>query len=225
MSMKKLSVITVFSGLSEQELKDIEPLFIQEAPKKKELIFSEGDEPDWFYFVLSGEIKITKLSQEGKEIILELIQPGGFFGGVAVIRGFPYPANAVAKENSEILKISRENFQKVLDRFPTVMMDIMQNIGDRIKESRETTKNIALEKVHLRIAALLLKLSEQSGVEEEDGVLLNLKLTKQDIAEMVGTTVETAIRTMSSFKKQGLISEKAGKILIKDPSGLHDLGL
>jgi CRP-like cAMP-binding protein len=225
MSMKDLSDIAVFSGLGEKDLRDIEPLFVQETFKKKELIFSEGDSPRWFYFVLKGEVKITKLSQDGKEIILELIQPGGFFGGVAVIRGFPYPANAVVKEDADVLKISRENFQKVLDRFPAVMMDIMQNIGDRIKESRETTKNIALEKVHLRIAALLLKLSEQSGVEDKDGIVLNLKLTKQDIAEMVGTTVETAIRTMSAFKKQGLIGEKAGKILIKDPAGLHDLGL
>ncbi len=221
--MISLEELDVINSLTQDELREIAPLFIQESYRKKDLIFSEGDPPKWLYFVLEGEVKITKLSHEGKEIILELIQPGGFFGAVAVIRGFPYPANAVAKENATVMKLSKADLDKILERFPSLMRDFMMNLGDRIKESRETTKNIALDKVHTRIAALLLKLADQVGENTSEGIVLHLKLTKQDIAEMVGTTVETSIRTMSAFKKQGLIEEKAGKILIKDPSGLEDM--
>ncbi|NIR15119.1 MAG: Crp/Fnr family transcriptional regulator, partial [Desulfobacterales bacterium] len=187
--MISLEELDVINSLTQDELREIAPLFIQESYRKKDLIFSEGDPPKWLYFVLEGEVKITKLSHEGKEIILELIQPGGFFGAVAVIRGFPYPANAVAKENATVMKLSKADLDKILERFPSLMRDFMMNLGDRIKESRETTKNIALDKVHTRIAALLLKLADQVGENTSEGIVLHLKLTKQDIAEMVGTTV------------------------------------
>ena len=216
----KLNDIPAFSTLGDSDIKEIEPYIVTGKHRKKSLIFSEGDPPGWFYIVTSGKVKITKVSHEGKEVILEIIQPKGFFGGVAVIRGFPYPANAVAMEETELIKISRGNLMTVLDRFPSVMYYLVQDFGDRLKGSHEALKNIALEKASSRIASLLLKLAGQTGTKTTDGVCISLKLTKQDIAEMVGTTVETAIRTMSQFKKLGLITEKAGKITIKDPEGL-----
>lgn len=219
----KLSDIDMFKGLDPKDLKEIEPLFQSLSIQKRESIFSEGDPSDWLYVVEKGKVKITKLSQEGKEIILELIQPAGMFGGIAVVKGFPYPANAVVMEDATLLRISRANLMKVLDRFPEVMFSLIQNLGERLKDSHETKKNIALEKVSSRIAALLSKLAEQTGTKTPGGVSIELKLTKQDIAEMVGTTVETSIRTMSRFKKLGIIEEKAGKIIIKDLEGLKSI--
>lgn len=219
--MIKLEELSLFSTLDKSEIKEIAHYFVSESYAKKEAIFSEGDPSDWFFIVETGKVKITKLSQEGKEIILEIIPPMQFFGGVAVVRGFPYPANAVASEPSQILKISRANLLKVLDRFPIVMFGIVQSLGDRIKDFHESTKNIALEKVSSRIASLLIKLSEQSGRQTPDGLMIEMKLTKQDIADMVGTTVETSIRTMSKFKKNGLLTEKAGKVCIKNLPGLQ----
>jgi len=214
----------MFKGIDPKGLKEIESLFQSEDFAKREAIFSEGDPSDWLYIVEKGKVKITKLSQEGKEIILEIIPSSGMFGGIAVVKGFPYPANAVVMEDATLLKISRQNLMKVLDRFPEVMFSLIQNLGDRLKDSHETKKNIALEKVSSRIAALLSKLAEQTGTKTTTGgVSLELKLTKQDIAEMVGTTVETSIRTMSKFKKLGLIEEKAGKIIIKDLEGLKSV--
>lgn len=218
--MIKLEELSLFSTLGKAEIKEIQPYFVEHKFAKREMIFSEGQPSDWLYIVQSGKVKITKLSQEGKEIILEIIPPMQFFGGVAVVRGFPYPANAVAIEPTVTLRIARANLLKVLDRFPIVMFSIVQSLGDRIKDFHESTKNIALEKVSARIAALILKLSEQSGHAAPEGVVIDMKLTKQDIAEMVGTTVETSIRTMSKFKKNGLVTEKVGKITIKDIEGL-----
>ncbi len=212
-----LKKIPIFSNLSEIEIKEILPYLIKESFKKKEKIFSEGDPPDWFYILTGGKIKITKLSHEGKEIIIELISPIDFFGGLAVLKGFPYPANAVAMEDSEIIKISKHNLLKIIDRFPSIMHEITSNIGDRIREFHDTLKNIALERVELRIAALLLKLADKIGDKtDNNAAIINMKLTKQDIAEMVGTTVETSIRVISKFKKSGIIAEKDGKIIIKN---------
>lgn len=219
--MRKLNEFTVFASLTDADLQEVKSYVSSETYQKKENIFSEGDPSEWFYLVDEGKVKITKISQDGKEIILEIIHPPDVFGGLAVLRGFPYPANAVAMEDSLIVRISKVNLMKVLDRFPELMYNLIYSLGDRMKESHETAKNIALEKVSSRIAALLLKLAEQTGEDTPQGRALGLKLTKQDIAEMVGTTVETSIRTMSKFKKMGLIDEVGGRIVIKDPEGLE----
>ncbi len=215
--------VPVFDSLSEKDAKEIIPYLQEESFRKKESIFAEGDPSEWLYIVRRGKVKITKLSQEGKEIILELISPPDFFGGIAVVRGFPYPANAVAMEDTDTVKISRKNLLSVMDRFPSLMYGMAMNIGDRIKGSHETLKSIALEKVESRIASLLLKLADKAGEKTADGTLINMKLTKQDIAEMVGTTVETSIRTMSKFTKAGLVGSRSGKIVIRDPAELKSL--
>jgi CRP/FNR family transcriptional regulator len=213
----------IFNTLSPNDAKEINPYLLHARFIKKETIFSEGDPSEWLYIVKKGKVKITKLSHEGKEIILEIISPMDFFGGVAVMRGFPYPANAVAMEETEVMKISRKNLLNIMDRFPNLMFCMATNIGDRIKGSHEALKSIALEKVESRMASLLIKLADKAGEKVPEGLMINMKLTKQDLAEMVGTTVETSIRTMSKFSKAGILASKAGKILIRDLSKLRSL--
>jgi len=219
-AMKQLKKVSLFKDLSDAEFKELEPYLSTTAHKKKETIFSEGEPPEWFYLVLTGKVKITKLSHEGKEIILEVISPTDIFGGVAVIKGFPYPANAVAMEDSEVLKISRKNLMRLMDRFPNLMYCMAMQMGDRMKSSHDSLKNIALERVEARIAALLLKLAGKVGIDIKEGTMIDMRLTKQDVADMVGTTVETSIRTFSKFKKQDLVTEVDGKIVIKDKESL-----
>ena len=221
--MFDIKKVTLFNTLSAQEEKEVSHYLSTDTFGKKESIFSEGDPSDWFYIVKKGKVKITKLSQEGKELILEVISPLEFFGGIAVVRGFPYPANAVAMEDTEVLKISRKDLLSLMDRFPGLMYCMAMNIGDRIKGSHETLKNIALEKVEARIASLLIKLADKAGEKVPEGVMISMKLTKQDIAEMVGTTVETSIRTMSKLTKAGIVSAKAGNIVIRDLDKLKSL--
>jgi len=222
--LNNLKKIPIFSSLNDDEIKEILPYSIKETFKKKQEIFSEGDSSDWFYILISGKVKITKMSYDGKEIILELISPLNFFGGLAVLKGFPYPANAIAMEDAEVIKISRHDILSIIDRFPNVMYDITSNLGDRIKEFHETLKNIALERVESRIASLLLKLADKIGEKRDNKkILINMRLTKQDIAEMVGTTVETAIRVMSKLRKSGYIEDEDGKITIKDLDELRSI--
>ncbi|MBF0553171.1 MAG: Crp/Fnr family transcriptional regulator [Nitrospirae bacterium] len=216
-----LKDVSFFSVLSDEDIGEIKPFFQSATHRKKEMIFSEGDRSDWLYIVSKGKVKITRQSLDGKELILELIQPNELFGAVAAFKGFPYPANAVAMEPSTVLKISRKDLFKIIDRFPSVMFSIASVLGDRMKNAHDTLKNIALERVESRIASLLLKLAMKSA---PDALRIDLNLTKQDIADMAGTTVETSIRTISKFKKLGLISEKKGLFIIKDPDGLGLFG-
>lgn len=221
--MNDLRSIEFFKNLSQEELRELSAYLQQETFGKRKVIFSEGETPDWFFIVMRGKVKVTKLSHEGKEIILEVISPGDIFGGVAVLRGFPYPANAIAMEDTVVIKISRRNLMRLVDRFPNLMFCIAMNLGDRMKSSHDSLKNIALERVEARIAALLLKLVDKVGVKSPDGFVIDMRLTKQDVADMVGTTVETSIRTFSKFKKQKLLTEAAGKIVIKNREGLEAL--
>ncbi|HHN65625.1 MAG TPA: Crp/Fnr family transcriptional regulator [Nitrospirae bacterium] len=221
--IEDLSEITIFKGLAEEELKELDGYLKRERYNKRDIIFGEGDPSDFLYIVKKGKVKITKMSQEGKEIILEIISPGDMFGAVAVLQGFPYPANAVAMEKTEVIKLHRNALMRILDRFPSVMYCLAMNIGERMRGSHEMLKNIALERVEARIAALLLKLADKMGEDTEEGRAINMKLTKQDVADMVGTTVETSIRTMSKFKKRGLIKEKGGRVIITDLPALREI--
>jgi CRP-like cAMP-binding protein len=221
--MANLKKINLFKNLSDEELKELEHYITTVTYRKKDDIFTEGDTPEWFYIVSTGKVKVTKISHDGKEIILEVISPHDIFGGVAVLRNFPYPANAVAMEDSEILKISRKNLMRLVDRFPNLMFCIALQLGDRMKSSFDSLKNIALERVEARIAALLLKLGNKVGVETKEGLMIDMRLTKQDVADMVGTTVETSIRTFSRFKKEGLVTDSDGKVIIKDRERLAAL--
>ncbi len=223
MAVTDLKKIDLFKNLSPEEIKELGPYLVRQSFGKKEDIFAEGDPPEWFYIVAKGKVKITKLSHDGKEIILEIISPTDIFGGVAVLRNFPYPANAVAMEASEVIKISRKNLMRLVDRFPNLMYCIALQLGDRMKSSYDSLKNIALERVEARIAALLLKLAGKVGTATKEGLLIDMRLTKQDVADMVGTTVETSIRTFSKFKKQGLVADTDGKIVIKNKEGLAEL--
>jgi len=221
--MTNLKKIDLFKNLTDEELKELGRYVTTTMFRKKDDIFTEGDAPEWFYIVLTGKVKVTKISHDGKEIILEIISPFDIFGGVAVLRNFPYPANAVAMEDSEILKISRKNLMRLVDRFPNLMFCIALQLGDRMKSSFDSLKNIALERVEARIAALLLKLGNKVGIETKEGLLIDMRLTKQDVADMVGTTVETSIRTFSKFKKEGLVTDSDGKVIIKDLERLATL--
>lgn len=221
--MYDLKNIPFFNTLDSSEIKEVAPYLSVTSFRKKEVVFSEGDSSDWFYIVIDGKIKITKLSQEGKEIILEVISVYDLFGGLAVLKGFPYPANAIAMEDTRLLKISRANILRVLDRFPNLMFSLALQVGERMKESHETLKNIALERVESRIASLLLKLADKIGKADAEGMVIDMKLTKQDIAEMVGTTVETSIRTISKLKKTGILIDRDGKTVVKDMEKLKAL--
>jgi CRP/FNR family transcriptional regulator len=137
--------IPIFSSLTEKELREIESLFIEEAVKKDEYIFWEGDPSNWLYVVSEGKVRVLKQSTSGKDIILEIISSGDLFGGVAVLDKRPYPATAQAMENSKILKLSRSNILKILDSYPTVAIDTVAYMGKRLRDAHEMMRSLTVE--------------------------------------------------------------------------------
>ena len=124
-------------------------------------------------------------------------------------------------EDSSVLRIGRPDLLRIIERFPNIMYQITAHLSERVREFPDTLKNIALERVESRISSLLLKLAEKTGKKTATGETeIDMKLTKQDIAEMVGTTVETSIRVMSRLTKAGLIKNTGGRIIIRDRKGL-----
>jgi CRP/FNR family transcriptional regulator len=205
----------MFSKLREEEFEAISNLFNLKKYKNNETIFLEGDSSDNFYLVASGSVKVLKHTVMGKDIILEMMSPGDVFGGVAVLDKKPYPASAEAMEAASVIKISRPDLLKIMEEYPVLKLEIVKYFSDKLRDAHEMLKNIATERVERRIASLLLKLSEKVGVEDGEFIRIDFPLTRQEIAEMVGTTVETCIRTMSKFQKDGLVKSSNHKIMIK----------
>jgi CRP/FNR family transcriptional regulator len=205
----------MFSKLREEEFEAISNLFNLKKYKNNETIFLEGDSSDNFYLVASGSVKVLKHTVMGKDIILEMMSPGDVFGGVAVLDKKPYPASAEAMEAASVIKISRPDLLKIMEEYPVLKLEIVKYFSDKLRDAHEMLKNIATERVERRIASLLLKLSEKVGVEDGEFIRIDFPLTRQEIAEMVGTTVETCIRTMSKIQKDGLVKSSNHKIMIK----------
>ncbi len=213
----------IFEDLSEETLQGLSGVFVQRTYRRGEIIFTEGQKAERFYILRSGKVKITKASVDGREVIIEIILPGEVFGAMAVFQGGLYPATSEAMEQCSTVEASREALLEVCERFPGLLLKLTSKIAERVKESHEMLKGIAFEKVEARIARVLMRLAEKVGRQTTEGIVLDMRLTKQDLAEMTGTTVETAIRTMSKLKKQGLIAEDNRKVIILKPSALEEL--
>lgn len=217
-----LKDINVLKSLKDEDLKILEVSLKIQKVKKREIIFNEGDKSEWLYVLINGKVKISKIAKDGKEIVLEIIDEKDFFGALAVIKGIPYPANAVALEDCEVGKIPSRIFLSVVKKYPHIESEILYHVTTRLKSGIESLKNIAIEDVASRIVYQLINLANRYAKNTPEGILIDLRITKQQLAEMTGTTVETAIRVISKLKKLGYISELNHKFLIKDIKALKN---
>ena len=203
----------LFSSLNEAELAELSRLAIERSFRPDEFVFWEGDAPDYFYVVVEGRIKIAKYSSSGKEFIIAFFGPGEMFGEVAVFEGKPYPASAQAVADTRVLSIKKDGFLSFLATRPQVALEIINVLGGRLRDAQSRLKDLAGERVEQRIAMTLLMLSSKLG--------LTLPFTRQEIANMAGTTTETAIRVTSQLKERGIIRSVRGKIIILDETKLR----
>lgn len=218
-----LETLPIFKEIVKEDLKTLEENLKILKFKKRETIFSERQQAEWFYLLIKGKVKISKLASDGREIVLEIIDAPDFFGALAVLKGFPYPATAQAMENCEIGRIPAKLFLQIIGKYPQLEAQILHHVTLRLKEGIESLKNIALEEVSSRIAYQLLKLANKYGKSSPEGVLIDFRITKQQLAEMTGTTTETAIRIISKLKKLGYLSETEHRFIIRDIRALSRL--
>lgn len=215
MIISTLKKSDIFACLKDDELENISDYFEELRFQNDEIIFAEGDSADWYYLVAEGNVKILKHTVMGKDIILEIMSPGNVFGGVAVLDNKPYPADAQAMESTGVIRISRQKLFDIMEEYPILKLEIVKDFSDKLRDAHDMLKNMATERVEKRIASLLLKLSEKVGVQDGEYRKINFPLTRQEISEMVGTTVETCIRTMSKFQKKGLIESSKSEMKIR----------
>ncbi len=203
----------LFSSLNEAELAELSKLAIERSFRPDVFVCWEGDAPDYFYVVVEGRIKIAKYSSSGKEFIIAFFGPGEMFGEVAVFEVKPYPASAQAVADTRVLAIKKDAFLSFLATRPQVALEIINVLGGRLRDAQSRLKDLAGERVEQRIAMTLLMLSSKLG--------LTLPFTRQEIANMAGTTTETAIRVTSQLKERGIIRSVRGKIIILDETKLR----
>jgi CRP/FNR family transcriptional regulator len=219
MDTSRVEVLTqssIFSSLNEDELAVMAGLAVERSLAPGEFVFWEEDAPEWFYVVAEGRIKIIKHSSLGKEFIIAFFGPGEMFGEVAVFEDKPYPASAQAAVETRVLGIQKKDFLSFLARRPQVAVRIISVLGGRLREAHSRLKDLAGERVEQRLARTLLMLSSRLGS--------TLPFTRQEIADMAGTTTETAIRFMSRLKDGGIIRSVRGKTTIIDEARLRLLG-
>jgi CRP-like cAMP-binding protein len=213
----------VFGAIPAHELATLAAVAREEHHRPRDWIFMEGDPADWFCVVRSGRVKIVRAARGGKEVVLELLGPGEPFGGVAVIERRPYPASAQATEASIVLKIPREPIIGLTERHPGVIREMALLIGRRLRAAHESVRSLAADPVEARLAAALLRLAERDGERGPRGVTLPYHLTRQSLADMTGTTVETTIRVISRWQKDGLVRDAGGRMVLADPEALQAL--
>ena len=213
----------VFAGLPAKEIEALAGAAREDTYRAREYVFMEGDPARWLCVVSSGRVKIVRHSNTGKDVVLELLGPGEVFGGVAVIEKRPYPAAAQAVEPTVVLKIPAEALIAASERHPVIIKEMALMIGRRLREAHNTVKSLAVDPVEARLAAALLRLAERDGERTKAGLALPFHLTRQSLADMTGTTVETAIRVVSRWLKAGLVSDEGARLLIVDTATLAEI--
>ena len=202
----------IFASLNEDEIAELAHLAIERSSRPGEFVFWDGDTPAWFYLVAEGRIKILKHSSLGKEFIIAFFSSGEMFGEVAVFENKPYPASAQAVTETKVLGIKREDLLSFLAHRPEVSLRIINVLGGRLREAQSRLRDLAGERVEQRLARTLLMLSSKLGT--------TLPFTRQEIADMAGTTTETAIRFMSQLKDREIVRSSRGKTVILDMTKL-----
>ena len=213
----------VFAGIPARELGSVATVALQEAHRARASIFMEGDAARWFYLVRSGHVKIVRHSKAGKDVVLELLGPGEIFGGVAVIEKRPYPASAQATEPTVVLKIPADPMIALAERYPAFIKEMALMIGRRLRAAHDSVTSLAVDPVEARLAATLLRLAKREGTRNDKGMMLPFHLTRQSLADMTGTTVETAIRILGRWLRDGVLADEGGRLVLADWDGLAAL--
>jgi CRP-like cAMP-binding protein len=186
-----------------------------------EMIFREGDAGDTFLTIVQGRVKVFKATPAGKEIILEIFSSGDPLGAVAVYENADLPASAVALEATECLAIAQRDFFALLEQHPALVRGLLSGLTLRLAELTRRLADMT-GRVESRFARLFLKLADQIGKPERGGTFVAMPLTRQELADLTGTTIETAIRIMSRWQKDDVVRTEKDGFVIVDRQVLND---
>lgn len=218
-----LRAASLFRGLTEEDRQRLADVALVKSWDKADTIFSEGDPSDFLFTVLAGRVKVVKLLPSGKEVILEIFGPGDPLGTVVAYEGRPYPASAIALERTTCLLVRRGPFFGLLEKHPSMVRGLLVAFTRRIVELAQRIPEVAGGRVETRFAHLFLKLADRVGRPRDGGVFIPIVLSRQDLADLTGTTIETCIRVMSRWGKEGVVETDKDGFVLGDRAALEKL--
>jgi CRP-like cAMP-binding protein len=216
---------TIFRRLSAEDRRHLAAVATLRAYEKGATLFSEGDPSDELYTIVEGRVKVFKATSRGADVILEIFGPGDPVGAVAVYESRAYPASAVTLEPTSCVLIPRQAFFALLDSHPTMVRGLLGGLTHRLVELTNRLAELSGGRVEARLARFFLKLATDMGQPRPDGTFIPLALSRQELADMIGTTIETSIRVMSRWGKQNLIRTERDGFLVADRPALEAIAL
>ena len=220
--LKIIARLPFFRQLPAEAISRINGLFHDRDASAGESIYFEGDEATHLYLVAMGKVKLIRVAA-GREVLLDLLRGGEYFGTLSIFGGKVYTETAVAQTDCCILQISVGDFERILSQYPDVMRKVLEAVGGRLNESQEIVKQLSAYTAEQRIASALLRLAHKLGEARGPGVLIQLSFSRQDLAAMTGTTTETVSRVMSHFAEEGWVKSGRKWVTLTDLDRLEEL--
>lgn len=186
-----------------------------------ERIFEQGDDSSFLPIVVRGRVKVVRHVEPGRDVILHIVEPGDLLGAVAICREMPFPAAAEAMEDCVLVEVPCGSLDELLRRSPSVLRGLLGGLTQRLVELTDRIAVISGTRVEPRFARLFLRLAEDTGVEEDGHIRVPIRLARQELADLTGTTVETAIRIMSRWAKEDVLATDDRGFLIRDRAALE----
>jgi CRP-like cAMP-binding protein len=218
-----ISDLPLFATLAPSELDDILSRARAQHYPKNSPVFTQDEAAHSFFVLLHGRLRVTQVTPEGQQIVMRFVSPGEIFGVAMALRRSTYPATATAVTDSLALVWPSEAWPALVAAHPALAVNVMQSMGARLQEAHTRLREISTEEVERRIAHAVLRLAEESGRRTTCGTLIDFPLSRQDIAEMTGSTVHTVSRIMSAWEAQGLVEGGRQRIVVRDTVRLKAL--
>lgn len=208
--------VPLFSGLADEDLQSLVAVANRRMYPKDAVVFFENDVGDAMFLIASGRVKVTILSDDGREIILSVLSDNDFFGEMSLLDNEPRSATAIALQETEFVVLHQKDFLAIVEKRPRVAINLLSVLSSRLRKADHQIGNLALHDVYGRVARILLEMASESGARQEDGRVVFRRPTHQEIANRIGATRETVSRMMSDLHRQSYIEISGKNVVIQD---------
>ena len=211
-----LQYVSIFWDLNENDLGHIADKMVAKHFENGNYIFLEDSEGEQCFFVLEGTVKVTRLSKDGREVILAMLNEGDFFGEMSLLDGESRSANVIALEKTKVLTLDRNDFIAVVNDYPQIAVQLLKELARRLRKSDRQIASLSLSDAEKRIALCVIRFADEQGVIQNGKVSIPKTPIQQDIANMAGTSRETVSRALGLLEKEDLIERNGRELIILD---------
>lgn len=221
--LRILGRLPFFAGLPDRALREINGRFVEVGYQPGETVYTAGDKAERMFVVAEGKVKLLQHASGGRDVLLDILASGEFFGNLATLGVAEYADTAQVMTPACVLSIRSETFRQVIDEHPELAIKVLEIMAERLNAANQRVLQLSSMPVEKRIASTLLKLVEKLGRKQEDGLLIDVPLARDDLAEMTGSTTETVSRVMSQLQSSGIIASGRQWVAVIDQDGLERL--